>query len=43
MDGLALWSQSVALTDDTALPPLLLVDSLGMIVAWLIARLSLRV
>ncbi len=43
MDGLALWTQSVDLASPSALLPLVLVDLLTMVVAWLLARLVLRV
>lgn len=42
MNGLALWSLGVDLTDPEAVWPLLQVDFLTMTVAWLLARLALR-
>ncbi|MGB5871650.1 MAG: CPBP family intramembrane glutamic endopeptidase [Albidovulum sp.] len=42
MNGLALWTHRIDLTDSPTLWPLLAIDLLGMIVAWLLARLALR-
>ena len=43
MNGLALWSRAVDLTNPQAVWPLLQIDFLSMAVAWLLARLVLRV
>ena len=43
LNGLSLWSQSVDLADRAAVMPLLSVDFMTMIVAWLLARFVLRV
>jgi membrane protease YdiL (CAAX protease family) len=42
MDGLSLWSQAVDLGNQQAMLPSLATDFLGTIVAWLLARLVLR-
>ncbi len=43
MDGLALWSRAIDLTAPQLVQPLILIDFLGLLVAWLLARLVLRV
>lgn len=43
MDGLALWTLPVDLTDPDAVRPLILTDFATMTVGWLAARLALRV
>lgn len=43
LDGLALWTMSVDLTDPGAVLPALAVDFAAMITSWLLARLVLRV
>jgi membrane protease YdiL (CAAX protease family) len=43
LDGLALWSLPLDLTDAEATRPALILDFATMIVSWLLARLSLRV
>jgi membrane protease YdiL (CAAX protease family) len=42
LDGLALWTIDVSLTDPAAVLPILVTDFLGMFIAWLLARLALR-
>lgn len=43
LDGLALWSLPIDLTDPVVARPALIVDFVTMIVSWLLARLALRV
>ena len=43
LDGLALWTMSVDLTDPGAVLPALAVDFAAMVTSWLLARLVLRV
>jgi hypothetical protein len=43
LDGLALWSLPIDLTDPAVARPALIVDFATMIVSWLLARLALRV
>ena len=42
MNGLSLWSQAANLADQHVMVPLLAVDLLAMVTAWLLARLVLR-
>jgi uncharacterized protein len=43
LDGLALWRMTADVTDPATVLPLLVVEAAFLIVAWLLARLSLRV
>ena len=43
LDGLALWSQAIDLSDLAAAGPALAVDFAVMVISWLLARLALRV
>ena len=43
LDGLALWSMAIDPTDPATIRPLLLLDFLTMLIAWLLVRIRLRV